>query len=194
GSFPAVTACAHASIGTGAFPRVHGVTGHNIRGGAYGSRKTYGEPGSADPSDILVPTLADLYSAATGNAAWVGQIGYQVWHMGMIGFGGPDRTPDRKPVGVYWNEGAAAWAPHNPDLFRLPSTMPGPDVYDTHQAAWSASAKASEAATWGPTFTPKGGQSPCCSPPIVEYQHDLIVATLDSEPIGEAGPSLLYTP
>jgi hypothetical protein len=193
GSFPAVTACAHATIGTGAFPRVHGVTGHNIRGGSYGSRKAYGEPGTADPSDILVPTLADLYSASTGNAAWVGQIGYQVWHMGMIGFGGADRAADQKPVGVYWNEGTAAWAPHNPDLFRLPSAMPGPEVYGAHQATWSTSAKASEAATWGPKFTPKGGQSPCCSPPVVEYQHDLIVATLDSEPIGEGRPSLLYT-
>jgi hypothetical protein len=28
---------------------------------------------------------------------------------------------------------------------------------------------------------------------VVQYQHDLIAATLDHEPIGEAGPSLLYT-
>jgi hypothetical protein len=193
GSFPAVTACAHATIGTGAFPRVHGVTGHNIRGGSYGSRKTYGEPGSADPSDILVPTLADLYSASTGNAAWVGQIGYQVWHLGMIGFGGPDRTPDQKPVGVYWNEGTAGWAPHNPELFRLPSMMPGPEMYEAHQADFASKEATLTGPGWDRQFDPKGGQSPCCSPPVVEYQHDLIVAALDSEPIGEAGPSLLYT-
>src|SRR5262249_51635090 len=72
GSFPAITACAHATIGTGVYPRIHGITGHNIRGGSYGSRKTYGDPGDAQPSDILVPTLADLYSTATNNAAWVG--------------------------------------------------------------------------------------------------------------------------
>ncbi|MGH2539522.1 MAG: alkaline phosphatase family protein, partial [Actinomycetota bacterium] len=30
GSFPAVTACAHATIGTGAFPVTHGITGHNL--------------------------------------------------------------------------------------------------------------------------------------------------------------------
>ena len=34
GSFPAVTACAHASIGTGTFPSQHGITGHNIRDGS----------------------------------------------------------------------------------------------------------------------------------------------------------------
>jgi Type I phosphodiesterase / nucleotide pyrophosphatase len=193
GSFPAITACAHATIGTGAFPRIHGVTGHNIRGGSYGSRKTYGEPGNADPSDILVPTLADLYSASTGNAAWVGQIGYQVWHMGMLGFGGPDRTSNQKPVGVYWNEGAAAWAPHNPELFRLPAQTPGADVYEAHQAIFEPKRSSLTGPGWDRQFDPKGGQSACCSPPVVEYQHDLIAATLDSEPIGEAGPSLLYT-
>jgi hypothetical protein len=193
GSFPAVTACAHATIGTGAFPVGHGVTGHNIRGGTYGSRKTYGEPGNADPSDILVPTLADLYSDSTGNAAWVGQIGYQVWHMGMIGFGGRERTSDQKPVGVYWDEGTAAWAPHNPELFRLPSTMPGPELYAAHQAAFASKDATLTGPGWDRRFDPKGGQSPCCSPPVVEYQHDLIVATLDSEPIGRGGPSLLYT-
>jgi len=186
GSFPAVTACAHATIGTGAFPRTHGVTGHNIRADASGSRKTYREPGNADPSDILVPTLADLYSDATGNRAWVGEVGYQVWHMGMIGFGGPNRGADQRPVGVYWNEGTGSWAPHNPQLFRLPTRTPGPDDFAAHQAAFTPPG-------WDPQFDPKGGQSPCCSPPVVEYQHDLLASTLDSEPIGAGGPSLLYT-
>jgi hypothetical protein len=194
GSFPAITACAHATIGTGAFPRNHGVTGHNIRGGSYGSRKTYGEPGNADPSDILVPTLADLYSASTGNRAWIGQIGYQVWHIGMIGFGGPDRGPDQLPVGVYWNEGTGSWAPHNPELFRLPASTPGLDVYEAHRTDFAVKEATLTTSGWDRQFDPKGGQSPCCSPPVVEYQHDLISATLGSEPIGEGGrPSLLYT-
>ena len=33
GRCPAVTACAHATIGTGTFPNQHGITGHNIRDG-----------------------------------------------------------------------------------------------------------------------------------------------------------------
>jgi hypothetical protein len=193
GSFPAITACAHATIGTGSFPRNHGITGHNIRGGSYGSRKAYGEPGSAQPSDILLQTLADLYSASTDNRAWIGQIGYQIWHMGMIGFGGPDRGPDQLPVGVYWNEGTGSWAPHNPELFRLPTSTPGLDVYEAHQSDFASKEATLTSSGWDRQFDPKGGQSPCCSPPVVEYQHDLISATLGSEPIGEAGPSLLYT-
>src|SRR5581483_9221719 len=87
GSFPAVTACAHATIGTGAFPRTHGITGHNIRDGRH-ARKAYGQPGRANPDDILVPTLADEWTRETDGAAWVGEIGYQIWHLGMLGRGG----------------------------------------------------------------------------------------------------------
>ena len=48
GSFPAVTACAHATIGTGTFPNQHGITGHNIRDGSK-VRKAYGDAGHAQP-------------------------------------------------------------------------------------------------------------------------------------------------
>ena len=191
GSFPAVTACAHATIGTGTYPDQHGITGHNIRDGSK-VRKAYGDAGHANPGDLLIPTLADLWSDETGNRAWVGEIGYQVWHMGMIGRGGPTRTGDQLPVGVYWNEGAykengiGEWAPHNPDLFRMPSTVPGLDVYDAHLQAFTSP-------EWDQTFDPRGRQTPCCAPPVVKYQGDLIEATLRSEPIGQSGVTdLLY--
>ena len=49
GSFPAVTACAHATIGTGTYPDEHGITGHNIRDDTGFVRKAYGELGHAEP-------------------------------------------------------------------------------------------------------------------------------------------------
>jgi predicted AlkP superfamily pyrophosphatase or phosphodiesterase len=185
GSMPAVTACAHATIGTGTFPNQHGITGHNIRDGAT-VRKAYREAGSADPSDIVLPTLADLWYQQKGADTWVGQIGYQVWHMGMLGHGGLNRPKDHLPVGVYWNDGDGVWAPHNPDLFRLPGTVPGLDVLARHQSAFTAP-------DWDAEFTPTGSAAPCCSPPIVHYQGDLIEATLDAEPIGQGDTTdLLY--
>jgi Type I phosphodiesterase / nucleotide pyrophosphatase len=190
GSFPAVTACAHATIGTGTYPDEHGITGHNIRDAEGVVRKAYGEPGDADPGDIVLPTLSDLWYEETDGDAWVGEIGYQVWHLGMMGFGGRDRADGSKPVGVYWDEETIEdWAPHNPDLYRLPAAMPGREHFDAaYQAFWDAPPD------WDEEFTPQGRQAPCCSPPVVAYQGDLIESTLDSEPVGEGdATSLLYT-
>ncbi|MBI3647534.1 MAG: alkaline phosphatase family protein [Actinobacteria bacterium] len=182
GSFPAVTACAHATIGTGAYPRDHGVTGHNIRDGS-GVRKAYGTPGGARPDDILIPTLADLWYDANGGKAWVGEIGYQVWHLGMLGRGGTTRPPGDKPVGAFWDEYVRpeAWRPHNPDLYRLPIETPGLDVYEAHKQTYAPNAPPPD------PFDPKGRQVPCCEPPIVQYQGDLIDATLRSERLGTHG-------
>ena len=186
GSFPAVTACAHASIGTGTFPNRHGITGHNIRDELGRVRKAYDTAGNAQPGDIWLPTLADLWHDQTG--AWVGEIGYQVWHLGMMGFGGHDRPADDLPVGVYWDEdGTATWQPHNPDLYRLPASMPPPEDYQRYIDEFDDPG-------WDARFAPSGRQAPCCRPPIVRYQGDVIEAAFDSEPIGETGTTdLLFT-
>ena len=138
------------------------------------------------PSDILVPTLADLWYERTGGDTWVGEIGYQVWHLGMLGYGGKDRPTDDLPVAVYWADEVGAWAAQNPALYRLPATVPGLEVFQQHQANFVAP-------DWDREFTPQGAASPCCSPPVVQYQGDLIDATFDSEPIGATGTTdLLY--
>jgi hypothetical protein len=192
GSFPAVTALAHATIGTGAYPDQHGVTGHNIRDLTGTVRKTYGTPGSADPADILIPTLADLWSDATKNQAWVGELGYQVWHLGMLGHGRPNRGSAEKPVAVYWDEDHALsdtqqWQPHNPDLYRLPAGVPSLDVFAGHQADYSPPGYDSQ-------YDPRGHQTVCCSPPIIRYMGDLVDATIANEPmVGPSGETgLLY--
>ncbi|MGZ8598194.1 MAG: alkaline phosphatase family protein [Actinomycetota bacterium] len=185
GSFPAVTACAHGTIGTGAFPNRHGVTGHNIRDEQGVVRKAYDSPGKARPGDIWIPTLSDLWHEETG--AWVGQIGYQVWHLGTMGYGGRDRPADDLPVGVFWDEdGTATWQPHNPELYRLPASMPTAEDYQRYLDEFDDPG-------WDAQFTPVGRQSPCCRPPIVQYQGDVIEAAFDSEPIGEGATSLLST-
>jgi len=186
GSFPAVTACAHATIGTGAFPRTHGITGHNLRDG-HSVRKAYGTPGHAEPSDILVPTLADRWMEVASSGAWVGEVGYQIWHLGMLGRGG---TPlGRKPVAVYWDEArTGSWQPQNPDLYRLPSEVPPLQVLQEHQASYRDPGVDGQFDRFAP-----GLRAVCCSPPIIRYQGDLISAAFDSEGIGRHdGTDLLY--
>jgi hypothetical protein len=187
GSFPAVTACAHANIGTGAYPRRHGVTGHNVRADDGRVVKAYGTPGEADPAFLLMPTLADRWSDATANRAWVGQIGYQIWHLGMIGFGGRRRAQGDRPVGVFWDEfGTQEWQPHNPTLYRLPRETPSSSTLEAYVSGYADPGIDAR-------FDPRGRQAVCCSPPIIRYQGDLIEATLDSEPVGRTGEtSLLY--
>jgi hypothetical protein len=175
GSFPAVTASAHATIGTGAFPRTHGITGHNVRRGG-GPVKAWGEPGLVDPSFLLAPTLADRWTEYTANEAWVGEIGYQVWHLGMLGRGG--RPKGDAPVGVFWDEnGGGGWKPHHPTRYRLPRTSPGPERLEALTAGYTPPAPS--------PFDPTGKKAMCCFPPIVRYQGELVEAAFDSEPIGD---------
>ncbi len=62
----------------------------------------------------------------------------------------------------------------------------GSDVFEAHKAAFTPP-------HFDAQFTPTGHASPCCSPPVIKYQGDLIEATFDSEPIGKTGSTdLLY--
>jgi type I phosphodiesterase/nucleotide pyrophosphatase len=181
GSFPTVTACAHATIGTGEFPRRHGISGHNVRYQGT-SHKAYGMAGHADPSFIVVPTLADAWSEHTGHRAWIGEIGYQIWHLGMIGKGGT-KPLGKQPVAVYFDEDVTKdWASQNPDLYRMPAGMP------------TRSSLTGLLQRYGEMDLDQGaGRKLCCSPPIVHYQGDVIAAALDNEPIGQGeATSLLY--
>lgn len=183
GSHPAVTASAHATIGTGALPNRHGVSGHNIRKGRT-VVKAYGAPGEADPGDLLVPTLADAWADATGNRAWIGELGYQVWHLGMIGEAG--RPGGELPVGVYWDEDENLWAPHHPERFRLPSSVPA-------RATLTGYLEKHFGEEEGRRIDREGGKLVCCTDPIIDYQGDLIEATIASEPMGRTGTTdLLY--
>lgn len=184
GSFPAVTASAHATIGTGAFPRVHGISGHNIRkDGAV--VKAYGVAGRADPSDLLAPTLADAWSEHTGGRAWIGELGYQIWHLGMIGRG-RDRASGEPVVGVFWDEDRNLWAPQNPDLYRMPSSVP-------ERRRLSAYLEEHFGEEEGAQIDTEGGKTVCCTSPIIRYQGDLIETAFESEPIGAGDVTdLLY--
>jgi Type I phosphodiesterase / nucleotide pyrophosphatase len=184
GSFPSVTASAHATIGTGQFPVHHGISGHNLRRDGK-VQKAWGDIGQADPSYLLVPTLAMDYADATGHKAWVGEIGYQIWHLGMIG--GPGKGPDgRPPVAIYWDEDVTnRWQPQNPDLFRMPDGLPDRGFLTQKLVGYFGEEQGKH--------IDKRGKKVCCSPPIVEYQSEIIAQALANEPIGRGdATSLLY--
>jgi hypothetical protein len=82
GSSPSNTPPSHATIGTGAFPRRHGVVDlfQHVDGEIV-------KPQEAGPHTLLVPTLADLYDADRDNEPLVGVIGTLGTHTGMVGHG-----------------------------------------------------------------------------------------------------------
>jgi hypothetical protein len=94
GSNPSNTAPVHATIGSGAYPRRHGVVDNLIRQPGGGITTAWGQ----GPSFLRGQFMAEEYSKAVGTGALVGTIGTVSWHFGMIGRGSYAGAPT--PLGV----------------------------------------------------------------------------------------------
>ena len=82
GSTPSTTAPVHATLGTGTWPKHHGIVAHRSH---LASAVT--APWETGPTLFVEPTLADLYDRANGNAPVVGAVATREIHLGMIGHG-----------------------------------------------------------------------------------------------------------
>jgi hypothetical protein len=83
GSSPSITPSIHATIGTGSFPKRHGLSDTRMRIG----NKTVDAYEGASPRFLRVPTLGDTWDEANGNVPLVGMMARDNWHLGMIGHG-----------------------------------------------------------------------------------------------------------
>ena len=90
GSSPTSSAQIHATIGTGAFPRNHGVVGHSLRIGT-----EIEVPWKDSPEHLVAPTFADVYDRAMGNEPVVGTAGTVPIQLGMMGHGAAWEGGDR---------------------------------------------------------------------------------------------------
>jgi hypothetical protein len=91
GSSPSITPAVHATIGTGAFPQTHGLP--DIRMRVKG--KMVDAYQGISPRFLWPKTLAELWDEANENAALVGLLARDAWHLGMIGHGAFLREGDR---------------------------------------------------------------------------------------------------
>lgn len=82
GSSPTSSAQGHGIIGTGTFPRTHGLVGHSIR---IGDRIV--PPWRTGPELLLRPALADLWVQETQGRAKAGLLGTVGIQLGMLGHG-----------------------------------------------------------------------------------------------------------
>lgn len=119
GSSPSVTPSVHTTLGSGVFPWLHGITGIPIRDeeGEVVDSFLKGESSRF----IEVPTFAERWDEHNGNRALVGMVGYEPWHLGMIGQGSEDQTGDKDDA-VWLDTETNEWI-SNLDHYNLPATF-----------------------------------------------------------------------
>lgn len=124
GSSPSVTPAIHTTIGTGTFPRQHGIVDIPIRDGA-GTVNSYE---ARSPTYLEIQTLADMYDRQVGNRSKIGMLAYKSWHLGMIGHGAYIPGGDRDiAVIAERTQGALVT---NPSWYSLPSYLQEVDGFE----------------------------------------------------------------
>ncbi len=131
GSNPSVTPAVHSTLGTGVFPDTHGITSVPVRDeeGAVVDAFLNGESSRF----LQVPTIAERWDEQTGNDALIGMVGYEPWHLGMIGKGA-EREGGDKDDAVWLDVETNEWIT-NPDHYRLPPSVEETDglAEDLHE-------------------------------------------------------------
>lgn len=119
GSSPSVTPSTHTNLGTGVFPNQHGITGIPVRGDSGDVEDSFQKGASA--SYMKVPAFAERWDEQTGNKARVGMVGYEPWHLGMIGRGAEKPGGDKDDA-VWLNIDTNEWIT-NEDYYSLPAAL-----------------------------------------------------------------------
>lgn len=120
GSTPSVTPPIHTTLGTGAFPRHHGIP--HVRMTTDDS--DYIDPFEGNsPRFIRTPTLGDIYDRSMDNKPLVGVVATVNWHLGMIGHGALFKGGDLD-LAVLLN--SAGYVYGDPSIYEVPSDLSGP--------------------------------------------------------------------
>ncbi|HJR44513.1 MAG TPA: alkaline phosphatase family protein [Actinomycetota bacterium] len=120
GSSPSVTPAVHTTLGAGVFPSTHGVTGVPVRDekGVVVDAFLKGESSRF----IQVPTLAERWDEQNDNEALIGMVGYEPWHLGMIGKGAETEGGD-KDHAAWLDVDTNEWIT-NDAYYDLPESLP----------------------------------------------------------------------
>ncbi|MBW3595395.1 MAG: alkaline phosphatase family protein [Actinobacteria bacterium] len=121
GSTPSVTPPIHTTLGTGAFPRTHGIPHVKMMTAA----GDYVDPMEMNsPRYIRIPALADVYDRALRNRPVVGVVATVNWHLGMIGRGRLHPGGDSDLAALFTSSGTTFG---DPDLYEIPSDLADPE-------------------------------------------------------------------
>lgn len=119
GSSPSVTPAVHSTIGAGLFPLDHGITGVPVRDedGIVVDAFLEGESSRF----LVAPTVGELWDEANAGDALIGMLGYEPWHLGLIGKGAERAGADRDH-GVWVDRETNEWKT-NPAHYEIPSSV-----------------------------------------------------------------------
>ena len=121
GTSPSVTSAVHSSLGTGAWPRAHKVTGNDLRKGNGELVEAFaGESTEA----LSLTTFADEIDRAYDNESRVGLLAWTPWHVGMLGHGRATRGGDADEMALLeYRDGVRIDG--NDKEFSVPDYLPG---------------------------------------------------------------------
>ena len=102
GSSPSVTSAVHSTLGTGAYPKDHGITGNELRRQGGRLSETFN---NLNTGGLELSTFADQVDARLGNKPKVGMLGWTKWHMGMLGHGNALPGADSDDLGLIRYDG-----------------------------------------------------------------------------------------
>jgi predicted AlkP superfamily pyrophosphatase or phosphodiesterase len=181
GSAPSVTAPVHLNMGTGVYPEEHGIPENTARLPDGSVSEIFFH--EADPRLVQAETVADVWDRSRDNGAWVGLVGFESWHLGMIGSGARIPGGDRD-VAVLW-EREEGWFWTNPDVYSLPSSLPTRDLFADLVDDLDVEDGARDRLWLGNSldnafFLPG-------TPAFVDLQGEVIMEMLRTEPIGTDG-------
>jgi Type I phosphodiesterase / nucleotide pyrophosphatase len=116
GSSPSITPASHSSLVTGAWPRAHRVTAIRMRIRGHPGRSFRG----LDPHVLAKSTFADEVDRAFDNRSKVALVGWQTWHLGMLGHGLAATGGDRDVVALIRHKGRIQG---NQDFYSTPDYL-----------------------------------------------------------------------
>ncbi|HEV2756236.1 MAG TPA: alkaline phosphatase family protein [Actinomycetota bacterium] len=121
GSSPSVTPAVHSTLGTGSYPWTAGVTGVPVRDEEGEVVDAFLEGESS--RFLQLATFGEMWDERHSNRALVGMLGYEPWHLGMIGQGA-ERPGGDKDDAVWLNVETNEWIT-NPAHYTLPPAVTG---------------------------------------------------------------------
>jgi hypothetical protein len=176
GSAPAITAPVHANMGTGVYPEDHGLPENTARRPDGEIAEIYFH--QHDPQLLLEETVADVWDRREGNRPWVGLIGFESWHLGMMGHGAGLEGGDRDVAALWNRDESEYWI--NEEFYSFPS--PFPETLGRHLRGLDASDGARDGRWRGNDLTNEfliPG-----TPAFVSWERDIVRSMMEHAPIG----------